>query len=397
MYDKSKLIEEGMKLLKFRDDNSEAYTYLENDIVGTTGPFVNDLAGVTLENVLNGMPRDGDQEVLTNVDQFLRPLLQDAIVDSIDNLLRKSKDKFLARDIIRDLKTVSKPAPFNNPNEEIRDGRFLGFRITPKASEGLSIYITALAVQAKEVQTVRVYLYSSDRKKHLHHWDVVVNETFDQVWNDVESKMVSYSKDHSGVTFLLGIFEQSSIHPKPEHLTSNPMSADFFGCCQDAATIKNLKYAKIAPIEIDESYLTFDEVTGEYLLPGDWTGDFDQYSCSTWKSLAFKISVKCDLTQILINHIDILQEAFIYMAASKIMWALFASPVTNVRHEKLRKDYSSFAVKYERAVKGSMNDKGWVKGILDGIALDLSGVDERCLPDGSNDPYIGNLRSRNGR
>jgi len=337
----------------------------------SSGYYVNDLAGISLQNIKSGMFVKTDLSQDT-VSTYLASIADAELLNLIQNFI-KVKEKTL-----KTQKLVSNFDFIENYQTEklLQTGGFHGFYFNFKNSKNLYGVLNSVSLQLDATDTVKIYLYDLQTKIPLKTFDYTVGQDLTQEYQDLTNWIVKYQDENgSGRTYLIGYYDYDSSNPLPDHqLSENTQSyrLDF-----DAKRCDYLNYMFISPVNVDKNYINYNSTTGVYDLPTVENIVNDSYSFG----LNARISVDADYTDILVKYVDKFAQALQYQLALRIVNDFLYSNEFNHITESNRKLMQELAVSLENKLIGyslySPDGRELQrKGIYTEIVEELEGIDK---------------------
>lgn len=379
MFDKDSILTCAEGLVGFREDNNAIYDalydgqYLSPIQESSSGLWFNDLSGLTFEMISANLSNDIDAKT------YLNNVYESEVLSLVNQFVLKSKQNYESKELLSYKSITEGVASMND--RVTQNQRFVGYWIRPHRSDYLKMRIPQLGFQVVDntLQTtpLKIYLYETSQLEPIATFDFPMEKKFSLVWKDVTNFLLYYQSlsGGTGQDFLLGYYEKDLDNPQPFQLQSQALYLNFScGCSGDPKEIYG-KYVGIEPIEINKQYLNWNGT--EYMIPQvDNVGDF--VSSQTY-GLTAKISVYCDITDLLCQNIGMFARSLQHAVASRILYDSYASTRINYISDAKREQAKQFAIKYDGVLNGYTTADGRVKGLIDTLTVDFSGLDHYCL------------------
>lgn len=262
----------------------------------------------------------------------------------------------------------------NRRNTVIKEDRFVGFQIRLRKHKHIAALIRKIGTQftASIPDPINLYLYHSSQDEPVMVIPIEVTKSNSFEWRNIEDIILCFSDQEydSGGVFFLGYYE-SDIP---------------FGC--QAVTRDNYTFGKPMCRTCGSDYRYFSEwskymdfmpfvVSSEYLSVGRTLFNIDQvaYYPSTTFGLNFHLTVKCDLTEFLIENVDIMDQALANHLAYEFI---------NSFSYTLRDNADAKQIREKAAFEMTRTDVGGINPIMlradKALSFDFSGFNTACLP-----------------
>lgn len=347
MFDIDAIIQAGWDLVGWRGSESLKYP--------ASGLFSNDLPGVSAEII---------QE--TDLENYLRNVHEAEIAGLVHSFLSNAKQKLGSTQLLSNFNVVNGVADYTNL--ATKNARFVGWVINPYESNSVRVSITKIGVQLDQAQDLRIYLYCTDSQEATV-FDVKYTKPLSVQWFDCPFTF----NDRSA--YIMGYYERDPVNPRVKELTASAVKFDFDCNCNNSPSRTFGKYVTIKPITIPNNLL--NGVTLPVIR------DLTSYYDSSSYGMFAKINVSCDLTEVLVDNIDVFAKAMQYSVAIRILDDFLLSTKMNniVDLPRLRESSEAIKNKYWAYLNGWVDASGYRhKGIIDDITMDFSGIDRMCLP-----------------
>ena len=362
MFTSSSIISAGSDLVGWRQSANSAYTTLDAELTTSqSGLYVNALPGVDFDMIEN---MKGEDWADTNT--YLKAVHQDEITNLVTGFVNSAKSKLTSRHLLSNFDVVNGVADYTNL--ATKAGRFVGWVIKPHESLNTIIDIKKIGLQLSASQNLTIYLYETSQQAAVASQSVSYTSALSLQWFTLTGFQCSYRGTYgSRQQYILGYFE--------DDLTGSSVKFDFDCGCDNAPSRQFGKYVGITPISIETSKLN------GVLLPS--TYDLTSYYDDASYGLYAKINVTCDITDVILDNIDVFSKAMQYAVAIRIMDDYISSKRINAitDHRKYVEATKEIKAKYYAYLHGWVDDTGFKhRGIIDDITIDFSGMDAICLP-----------------
>jgi hypothetical protein len=374
MFNKTTIETAATSLVGFREDTNAIYaTLTAAQKASTSGLYVNDLPGVTFEIISANLSEDA-----TDAATYLSDVYNAALLSLVNQFSERSKDKYNSRELLDKTNIVSGVASFGNLVTQ--NERFVGYWLRPHHSDYMNVQITHLGFQANVLQNpIKVYLYETSQLEALKTFDFNLTKNFSLVWAEVTDWILQHESETGGTgqDYLLGYYEKDTDNAQAFQLQGKALSMEFDCGCPGSPKTKYGRYCGVEPIEIGNSYLNWSGT--QYDIP--LVDNVLDFTVSRTHGLVAKINVTCDITDVISQNIDIFARSLQHAIATKILYDAYASNRINSISDSQKEQSKQFAVKYDGVLNGyNTPDGDRVKGLVDGLTMDFSTLDDYCLP-----------------
>jgi hypothetical protein len=375
MFNKTKILTAATSLVGVRADANAIYTGLSAALkASNSGLYVNDLPGVTNEIIAAALSNDA-----TDASTYLTNVFQSEVLTLVSQFIESNKQRSGVKELLSNQPVVSGVAKFTD--KIIQNARFVGYLIKPHQSNNIQITITQLGFQANATQAtnLKIYLYETSQKEALATFDFDINKEDSLVWRDVTTFIVNYlsTTGGTGQMFYLGYYEKDPNNSQAFQLQGQALRMDFDCGCSGSPKLMWSKYMGIYPIEINNSDLNWDSTKYTIPTPDDiWSN----ITTNTY-GLLLKVNVKCDITDLIVSNISMFAKPLQHAISVKILLDAFSTTRINVIADSKREQSRDFAMHYKNILNGYTTQDGVkVKGLLELLTVDFSGIDKICAP-----------------
>jgi len=203
--------------------------------------------------------------------------------------------------------------------------RFVGFEIIPRPTNNITSTIDYIGLQFSTAQTaLPVYLYHSSQNAPIGIFSFTTTSARSFDWQSAEDNLssgnytmpfVEYSRNiDSGGTYYLGYFE--------DDITGSAIEKEFASCVNSAKYKKVTDWLTIRPISVSG-------VSGTNLFDIDDVG----YTESSF-GLNLSISVKTDVTEMVVSNKTLLTNALGYQFAKDMLNEMLHNPQSRINRNQ---------------------------------------------------------------
>ena len=379
MFNRSTIITNGSDLVGWRQSANSSRTTLSDHLTASTsGLYVNDLRGIDFDIIEDGLSLDH-----SNVNDYLTEVHESEITSLIYDFVSTAKSKLGSKEILSNQDVTNGPTDYTDLST--KNARFIGWLIKPHESNNLRAVIKKIGLQLNTAETVRIFLYETSQQSAIATFDFAYTTALSLQWKEVTDFIVNYRGDYgTRQQYLLGYYEYDPDNIQSYQLTGRAVQYEFDCGCNNSPKRYYGRYVEIQPIEIPNAYLNY---SGEYLLPN--LNDLTAYYTSRSYGLFVKLNVSCDITDILVDNMDVFAKTFQYRIAVRVLGDYLSSKRINTVADakRVRSDAEYAKNMYENLLHGWSDSTGrYHRGLMEDLAIDFSGMDNICLPCRESEP-----------
>jgi len=308
-------------------------------------------------------------EVFHPFSEWLKDILKNGAVNFTNELLRNKRYIKASKSFIDSMNLYQGFGTLQN--RIVKDGRFVGFEILPNKQKGLVIKFDAVGIQVDTIQSdFKFYLYHSSQVDPVKEFTLDLTQTGSFGWYVLPEFILdsnSFDIDSDGV-FYFGYYE--------DDLVGQAISRDMnlmrpcSSCSGYDTSAFNAwsKYVKMNAFEVSPGNLSEDRTLFDSL--------FASIRTTTNFGLNLKISVYCDLTQLICENKAMIAEAYAqHIALDLINQIAFNTRLGGISDKTKnlamieldpKAESGSFYVKYQKSMQA--------------LNLDFAGTSSVCLP-----------------
>ena len=320
-----------------------------------SGFYVNDLP-ISLELIDDAKREQTFNNYLVNVHRS-------ETLKVINRFIDKQKKKLNSKELLSNLTMIQQHNTRKNPIS--RTGRFVGYAITPRESKSINIQIKSIGIHGSATDSITLYLFDPEMTSAIQ--SKTINITTDTAWTTLDWD-VEFDKSDGGAgsSYLIGYFESD---------LSASLYEEDWGDGQAHQALKITKhYAGLMPVRFTSSTLNGTNCPDMYYLEG-------ASNCKT-SGFNLRFNITCDITDVLVDNIDMFGEAIQYAVAVRIMSDALGSIGLNstISSAQNRAEFEQMKTDYEGMLYGGyIENVGYRRGIIDNLSLDFSELDAVCL------------------
>lgn len=359
MYNKTSLYTAGSNLVGWTSSNSSDYTLIPSTLkTPTSAYYVNELPGISVSLLEYAAHEKGVSDYLTQIHKT-------ELYKTLDAFLMKQKDKVSSKELLSNNTLIQS---YNDRKYPItRSSRFVGYVITPRESKSIASKIQQIGFISSAAQTFTLYLFASNSYAALQTKSIAITEVKTLQWFTLDWTInFDNLTGGAGERYIIGYFEDT--------LTADLYEQDWTGMCTHTAQKVFGHYMGIAPVRFSSSTLNSTSLPDlQYLR--------SSLNCKT-PGFNLRFNTKCDITNTLVDNIDMFAEAVQHQIAVRILSDALSgielNHVANASQHRVR--WEALITEYKGLLRGGITEAGIpVKGLLDRLSIDFSNIDPVCL------------------
>ena len=328
-------------------------TYLKTS---NSGFYVNDLPGISLELIDDVKKEQTFNDYVVNVHRG-------EIIQLVQRFVANQKKKLASKELLSNITIIQR---HNDKSDTItKNDRFVGYAITPRESKSINVNIKSIGFRGVAADTIIVYLFDPTQEAAIETKEITMTDSL--TWTDLDWD-VEFDKSDGGAgsSYLIGYFESD--------LTTTLYEQEWGAQAAHASKKITRHYAGISPVRFANSTLSTTA------LP-DMESLESAGSCYT-SGFNLRFNVKCDITDVLVDNIDMFGEAVQHAVGIRIlndaMGKIGLDP--NTASARNRESFERQLTDMKGLLYGGFTEEGnHLNGIVDNLALDFSEVDAICL------------------
>jgi len=261
------------------------------------------------------------------------------------------------------------------------NSRFVGLRIRPKRINNIAVFLNYIGFQFTEIQTgLNIYLFHSGKYAPVSTtaFTTAAAYSFDWKASTIELNYVDYDNDiDSGGDYFLGYFEDdiSGNAIKKRHQFADPPCG---GCGGGDLSLYNLwsKYVEIQPFEVASGDLNGTNI---------WDLSKTGYPLSTNFGLNLSLSVKFDITDIIVSNKSLFTDALGYQFAYDMLQEFVYNPQSrlNKHGDNAQKQSILYDLNGEDSIRTKLEKQ------LEAVGFDLSRISQALPNDVKRRIHVG--------
>ena len=333
-----------------------------------SGYYVNDLP-IPLELIDDARQEQSFNDYVMNVHNS-------EVLKIVNRFVDRQKKKLNTKELLSDVTMIQK----HNDLSEVVSGvnsRFVGYAIPPRESKSVSVKIKSIGLQSSASKSFTLYLFDPTQQTAIQSKTVTCSGK-SVSWTDLNWTIEFESDYGAGGTYLIGYFE--------DDLSGTLYQQDW----SDGMAHQSMKitrhYAGLSPVRFNSGTLSGTSLPNMERLTSSM-------SCKS-SGFNLKFSVKCDITDVLVDNINMFGEAVQYGIALRYLTDALANIGLNptISASQNRGTWEQMKTDYEGILYGGYIDGVTYRqrGIIDNLVLDFSELDAVCLK--ARDDRIGQVK-----
>lgn len=364
MFDVSTINTSFSGLVGWRQSNNPLYTTLNAGLkTSSSGLYFNGLSAIDFDLIEYIVGED-----YTDVNEYLEKVYNDCLASLLNKFVTQKKGIGEIKEVLEN--TIAQRSFDASRYLNSQQGRALGWEIRPKDSNNIRLQITSLGLMTNSIENITVYLYRANKKEAI--FTKSISSTADnEEWTEVTDFIHYYQSttEGAGQSLYLLMYEYDSINQTAGIQLSQNTKLYYSRYCNKS------KFAYVRPIAFNSTYLNWS--VNKYNLPNLRGISYEAYS----HGLNFRYNLKCDITHILKDQVQVFAEALQYEVAIKLLFDGITSTRINETENRMESTWIKTMNAYKAYLYGYNDDKvGFVKGLMEKLILDFSGLDDICLP-----------------
>lgn len=284
-------------------------------------------------------------------------------IQFVQRFVDRQKKKLASKELLSNITILQR---HNDKSLTIgKSSRFVGYAVTPRESKSINIEITAAGFQGVANDSITLYLFDPTQETAIQ--SKVISFTDSLAWTDLGWNIEFDKLDGgAGSTYLIGYFE--------DDLTTTLYESDCGEGLAHASQKITRHYAGISPVRFANSVLNGTDLPDMQYLESSM-------NCQS-SGFNLRFNVKCDITDVLVDNIDMFGEAIQYAVAIRYLKEELGSILLNPTSSSSRNrdTFSQEILDMEGRLNGGfIEDVGYRRGIVDNLTLDFSELDIVCL------------------
>ena len=369
MYSKSAILTAASGIVGYQESDNANYSGLPSYLKSSnSGFYVNDLPGISLELIA-----DAKKERTFN--NYVAQVHSSETLSFLGRFVDRQKKKLNTKELLSNVTIIQK---YNKLDTTItKNSRFVGYAITPRESKSINITIQQCGFQSSQAETFTLYLYDPTQEAAIASKSITSTGQ-SLTWTDLDWDIEFDKLDGgAGSTYLIGYFE--------DDITGTMYEQDW-GDGQIHAAMKITRhYAGVSPVRFNNSTLNGTEAPDVQYI--------ESSLCSQTAGFNLRFNVKCDITDVLVDNINMFGEAVQYAIAIRYLRDGLGNIGLNPTNSSSqnREQWKDNLTEFDGMLYGGILENGAFKrGIIDNLTLDFSELDAKCLK--ARDDRIGQVK-----
>jgi hypothetical protein len=358
MYSKSAILTAATDIVGYRESTDSNYATLPAYLkTSQSGFYINDLP-IPLELI-----DDAKQEQTFN--NYVINVHNSEILKIIQRFTDKQKKKLNTKELLTDVTMIQR---FNDFSEVVsgKNSRFVGYAITPRESKSININLKSVGLQSSAAESFTLYLYDPTQEAAIQSKTVTCSGK-SVTWTSLDWD-IEFDKSDGGAgsSYLIGYFE--------DDLSGNLYQQTWSEGMAHQAMKVTRQYAGLVPVRFNNNLLSGVGLPDmEYL---------ESSQCTQTSGFNLRLNAKCDITDVLVDNIQMFGEAVQYGIAIRYLKDAQGKIGLNptVSSGQNRTSFQDMITDFEGTLYGGVIEGiGYQRGIMDNLTLDFSELDAICF------------------
>lgn len=366
MYNSSRIKSELIGLIGWKQNEDASGWQLTDLTTSESGSFYNTVHPMlTIDNLISLSKRYDD---LSNVESevngfftaWLKEKTEEGILEAVDIWLESKFGNRSVKNLLED-DTLFRSTG-NIGDFDLNGGDFVGMEFKVTRGRGLMMKVREIGLQFEENQSITIYLFKSGTKTPIKTKVISYTGVGSIQWEDLSEWEL---KGEGG--YWVG-YDQSAISGRSVN------------------GVKDYGYGRGGVVEYPTG--RFYEAKGFYFnsYGGElWDVSGNNYTVDTNYGLNFKLDVRCDFTDFIIDQKDIFKRLIWLHVGIKMLEEMVWNPNSNINRNtsNMTKQDLMYAIEGDTQKTGTGRDislTGKREMALAAIAFDESGLNSVCLP-----------------
>ena len=363
MFDYGTIQTAGSGLVGWKASTHENYITISSLLKSpTSGLYVNSLPGVTVQLAEKATQEESLADYLDNVhNEELRQL--------VNTFIHSVKAELNAKELLSNVTLIQKNNPYDT--KITKNSRFVGYLITPLQSKSIKATIQKIGFEMDTAQDLTIYFFETSQETAVTSFTYTCTTTDSMEWQDTTGLDIEFesSDKGTGCSYLIGYFE--------DDLSGQVYSVDYSGEAANVAKQVFGSYMGISPIYINSADLNGTNIPERDVLSG-------AVSCKH-PGFNLKFNVKCDITDVLVDNIQMFARPLQYAVACRLLSDALANTELNPINMagQNREQWQNHLNMYKAELYGGHAVISGIpvrkKGMMEELTVDFSNLDAVCL------------------
>ena len=319
----------------------------------------------------------GDWEEVELFSQKVEALTRAAINKVADSMFTQKKLDEVTKTIFESVPLFGGVGDLMN--KEVKQGRFVGLRLTLRNAKDLAVLINRIGTQFSLANpSFKLYIWSSSQSDPVQVIDMALTRGNAFQWS-AQSPAIAlrYLSEQlvPGAVYYIGYYEDDLVGQainKGYNFAALPC-----GSCNNDLALYNTwsQTVQVTPFYVSAAYLV-DRLPGDPGGPLLWDYGVEQFTYNNNYGLNLDLSTVCDVTDFLCRSSRVFTSAIVLQVAADVLTELAYSTRNNVVAKEIR-DLAESALQ-DRENKIGIYTK--LDNAIKALSFDFSNLSENCLP-----------------
>jgi hypothetical protein len=348
----------------------------------TIGQQVQD-ANIVYESLQNGNTGNAPAaspsfwQVVNSFGQYLDELFRESASETVLEVMNRKKVRKETKTLLQNLRLTQGIGTYND--KIVNVGSLVGVEVKLRYNQNILAVINRIGLQFAADATFNIYIYHSSQIEPIFTQAVTYTGIGSFNWVELNAKLnyLTESYDAGGVFYVM--YDQNDLAVQAVKKKHNFHLAPCGYCNKNEVNNFNIysRYLQIRTVEVTSSNRNTDNDI--YL----WDITKTKYVPDNNFGLNFEFTVKCDLTEFIIQQKNVFEYAYRDMLINRMLEQIANSTRQNNNEEKV--SLKARAELQDKKVAG-LGFSERLEKQLEAVDFELSRLDDVCMP--CNDPGL---------
>ena len=307
-------------------------------------------------------------KVINSISLYLEDRFKSAAVDVVNEVFTRKKIHRQSKTLLANMRLTEGVGGFNDI--VVNTSSLVGIEIKLKYNQNIMAVINRIGMQINQANAnLPMYLYHSSQQSAIATLNISYTGTGSMLWTTVDTKLYFSSSDYVGGVFYL-MYDQDALTGaaiKKKHNCDKPPCAY---CNRSDVDNYNLysKYMIIRTVQVNSANRNGVDL---------WDLSKTTYVPDNNFGLNFEFTIKCDLTDFIVQQKSVFAYAFRDAVTLNILRDIMYSTRENGTKEKLQLMARS---ELQDTKIGGLGMVERYEKQLEGVDFEMSDLDDVCLP-----------------
>jgi len=304
------------------------------------------------------------------LEEYLMEKVRDGAIEMINDIIQYRQVSQYGKTLLEQRQLLNKYGWVND--KIVNENRFVGLQIRTKSVTGLQTVINQIGLQFSDPETFTLYVFHSSKRDPIAQLPKTTTGAAGWDWTNAEVELNAFSRtnQNEGV-WIVGYYQEDILGSAINATDFNWDRGVCGGCNHSAHKVWNeiQQYFSVYPLYVPQDVYTkgemFDLNDAFYVNDQSW-------------GLNLRLSVRCDLTDFLLDHKFAFKNLLAYKVTSLILNDMKYSQQINYIEENIKMmiirdlegdtetKMANITMKYQKELKA--------------VNFNIGGINQSCLP-----------------